>query len=198
MKKSLRVLSALLVSGATLSMAAVQAQQATQPANRGAPGAPAAGGMQRGGAAPAAASPDRDFVEAAAKSGAMEVEASKIAVERADNARVKSFAKMMVSDHSKANDKLKKLAMDKGIDLPDEQAVAPDLAQLKDKSGHDFDMAYMQAAGPDAHQQAVSLFQQEATSGTDAQLRSFAKQTLPTLKKHLKEAESLQSRLAKQ
>jgi hypothetical protein len=36
------------------------------------------------------------------------------------------------------------------------------------------------------------MFQQEADSGDPAQVTDFAKQTLPTLKKHLETAQSLQ------
>jgi len=152
---------------------------------------------QQGSAAGDTANADNEFVQEAAKSGMMEVETSKIAVERADSPKVKSFAKKMVSDHGKANQKLMKLAQGKHLSLPDAQAMAPQVSALQQQKGHEFDMAYLQAAGPDAHQKAVTLFEQEAKSGKDADLRKFAKQTLPTLKDHLKMARTLQSDVGK-
>jgi putative membrane protein len=42
-----------------------------------------------------------------------------------------------------------------------------------------------------AHEQAIALFKKEATSGQDADAKAFAAATLPTLRKHLKEARSI-------
>jgi putative membrane protein len=196
MKKTSPLVSTLLLASAALCVNLAQAQGTSPSGSSSSPGmsapAPAAPGAQGAGTA---GSHDSDFVDAAARSGMMEVETSKIAAKRASNAEVKAFAKMMVSDHTKANDKLKKLAQNKGITLPDKQEVMSEATSLGDKKGNDFDMAYMQAAGADAHQKAVSLFEQESGSGQDAQLRAFAKATLPTLKKHLKEAQTIQASL---
>jgi predicted outer membrane protein len=42
------------------------------------------------------------------------------------------------------------------------------------------------------HQNAIDMFQAEAASSDPAQVTDLAKQTLPTLKKHLQTAQSLQ------
>jgi predicted outer membrane protein len=42
------------------------------------------------------------------------------------------------------------------------------------------------------HQEAIDKFQQETGSSDPAPVTDFAKQTLPTLKKHLQTAQSLQ------
>src|SRR5262245_37184740 len=57
-----------------------------------------------------AMNPDHQFVMEAAMGGMTEVELSKLAVEKATNARVKTFGQQMVTDHGKANDELKTLA----------------------------------------------------------------------------------------
>jgi len=41
------------------------------------------------------------------------------------------------------------------------------------------------------HEEAVALFQKEASSGTDPDLKAFAQKTLPTLQEHLKMAQAL-------
>jgi putative membrane protein len=62
---------------------------------------------------------------------------------------------------------------------------------LKDKlsglSGADFDRTYMQSMVKD-HQKDISEFQKEANSGSNADLKGFAAQTLPTLQEHLRMA----------
>ena len=42
------------------------------------------------------------------------------------------------------------------------------------------------------HQKAVEMFQMDADSGDPAQVTDFAKQTLPTLQKHLETAQALE------
>src|SRR3954466_9139408 len=49
-----------------------------------------------------------------------EVKLGKIAEEKAHSKRVKEFARMMVADHSKANEELKSLAASKNVTLPKE------------------------------------------------------------------------------
>ena len=44
-----------------------------------------------------------------------------------------------------------------------------------------------------AHEQTIALFKKEATTGHDADAKAFAAATLPTLRKHLKEARSIAS-----
>src|SRR5437588_8898549 len=89
---------------------------------------------------------DRTFVRKAAKGGLAEVELDKLATEKASSDEVKKFGQRMVDDHSKANDQLKQLAQQKGVDLPT-QPDAKDQAtkkRLEKLSGEQFDKAYMQ------------------------------------------------------
>lgn len=104
------------------------------------------------------AGPDAEFVDKAQQAGKAEVQASQVAVQRSTNPAVKRFAQQMVTDHSKANEALRQLAAKKGVSVPNDTAVNPDIEALKQKKGHAFDVAYMALAGPDAHEQAVQLF----------------------------------------
>ena len=65
------------------------------------------------------------------------------------------------------------------------KAMQDKLSKLK---GQAFDKAYMTHMVT-AHKQAVTLFQQEAKSGKDAETKAFAEKTLPTLQAHLKMAQ---------
>ncbi|WP_269508941.1 DUF4142 domain-containing protein [Burkholderia sp. IMCC1007] len=141
---------------------------------------------------------DAEFVDKAAIAGKAEVEASQLALRQAQSPDVRAFAKRMVADHGKANAKLTEIAAAKGMKPQADQIKDPDVEALRGKSGHDFDVAYLAAAGPDAHKKAIALFEGEARDGQDAQLRAFAKSTLPTLKHHLSMAQQAERKVGAQ
>jgi putative membrane protein len=60
----------------------------------------------------------KQFMKAAALGGIMEVELAKLAQKQASSPAVKEFAGMMISDHTRIYNDLKKLATDKYILLP--------------------------------------------------------------------------------
>jgi putative membrane protein len=137
-------------------------------------------------------SADRKFIEKAATGGMAEVEMGKLAQQHAASDQVKQFADRMVQDHSKANDELKAIATSKGVQLPGapDKAAKRNLDKLGKLSGANFDREYMQHMVGD-HKSTVAMFQAEAKSGKDADVKGFAGKTLPTLQEHLKMAQTV-------
>jgi putative membrane protein len=133
---------------------------------------------------------DSTFVAKAAKGGLAEVELGKLATEKASSSEVKKFGQRMVDDHGKANGELKSLAQSKNITLPSDLSVKEKALRdrLSKLSGDAFDRAYMRAMVQD-HQKDVNEFKRESQSGKDADVKSWAAKTLPTLEEHLKLAE---------
>lgn len=138
---------------------------------------------------------DTTFVEKAAIAGMTEVQASKLALQKSSDASVKSFAQHMIDDHSKANDKLKSVAMQEGISVPAD--LDPEHKQVIDKlngfSAATFDKAYKDQMLVD-HKEAVALFAKESRDSAHTAVDQFAADTLPTLQSHLKMAQDLQSK----
>jgi putative membrane protein len=143
---------------------------------------------------------DADFAKRAAADGMKEVEHAKLVASKASNAQVKAFANRLVKDHTAANNELKGIAKRKNIDLPQ-----PPTSEAHDKMAHAepwmsqkgtaFDKGFIDAEVTD-HQKAIELFENEANHGADAELKAFAKKTLPTLRDHLKQAQDLQAKLS--
>ena len=137
-----------------------------------------------------------DFMVKAANGGMMEVELGRIAKEKAKSQRAKEFGNMMVEDHSKLNDELKGLAAHKNVSLP--ASVGEDtqkhIDDLNKKSGADFDKAYMKMMVDD-HKEDIELFEKDSSSGKDPDVRAWAAKALPTLRKHLAAAKSINSKL---
>ncbi|KWZ33289.1 MULTISPECIES: DUF4142 domain-containing protein [Burkholderia] len=196
---------AALAAGVLAVSALARAQMPSEPpaSNSHVPGGvinPSSGAGAAGdpGIAKAPKGADAEFVDKAAMAGKAEVQASQLALKQAQSADVRAFAKRMVADHGKANAKLSEIAARKGMKPQVDTISDPDVEALRGKRGHDFDTAYLAAAGPDAHRKAVALFEDEARDGKDAQLRAFAKSTLPTLKHHLSMAETVARKVGAQ
>ena len=135
---------------------------------------------------------DRDFLNRAAQGGMMEVAAGKLATQRGMDPDVKAFGKRMVTDHSAANDMLKSLAASKNVPLPESvsEEERSALGKLEGLNGTEFDKAYSQMMVKD-HVTDVGDFEKEVKNAKDPDVKSFAEETLPTLRHHLMMANQL-------
>lgn len=139
-----------------------------------------------------AASSD-DFVDAATEAGIAEVVTGNLALEKSQNTEIKTFAQQMVTDHTKANQKLGDIARKLDISVPDEAALTDKVKKMiLEWREESFDKSYVNNQ-VDAHEKAVELFKKEAASSDKAELKAFASETLPTLEHHLEQAKALQA-----
>jgi putative membrane protein len=149
--------------------------------------------LAAGAAGQAQALSDEAFMKQAAQSGAAEIEASKMAAAKAQNADVKAFAQKMVADHTKVDGELKQLAASKKVELPAEPSAKQkaDLKLVSSASGSDFDARYAQSFGVKAHEETIKLFEEAARDSKDSEVKAWAQKTLPNLKHHLEMAKAL-------
>ncbi|MDX6406531.1 MAG: putative rane protein [Blastocatellia bacterium] len=129
------------------------------------------------------------FAANAAQGGMMEVELGRLALQHAGDASVRSFGQRMVTDHTAANAELKGVAARKNIQLPadvssDQKSMIDKLSKL---SGAEFDKEYISDMVKD-HETDVKDFQNQASEGSDPDVKAFAGKTLPTLQSHLQMA----------
>ena len=133
---------------------------------------------------------DYEYAVKAADGGMLEVQLGKLAQTKATSPKVLEFAKMMVTDHSKANAELMAIAGTKMITLPailsnTHQKDYDDMAKLDKK---DFDKAYTDYMVKD-HKEDIEAFKKEAQDGKDAELKAFAAKHVPILEHHLQMAQ---------
>ena len=137
---------------------------------------------------------DSKFAVDAANGGMTEIELSKIAQQKGTSSKIKDFAAMMVSDHSKAGAELMAVAKTKNITLPD--SINADskkaVADLSAKSGKDFDKAYVDQMVKD-HQSTLDMFKKEETMVKDTALKAFITATIPVVQHHLDVIKTIKS-----
>ena len=140
----------------------------------------------------ALAKADTAFLTEAIQINLAEISVGDLAQKNGGSDDVKSFGKMLVDDHTASNTKATSLAQANGVTPPTEPKAADkqkhdELAKL---SGADFDREFAKAMVK-GHEEAISKF--EAASKGDDDIAKFAQETLPTLQKHLKTAQTLES-----
>jgi putative membrane protein len=128
---------------------------------------------------------DQSFVGQAAQANLATVKLGELGVRKGSTAQVRSLAQSMIDDHKKLGDKLQSLATSENFSLPAEPSAEQRATydRLSALSGAAFDRAFIGEL-KNGHEQTISLFQNEAQNGGDAQLKSFAQSSLPALRHH--------------
>lgn len=136
---------------------------------------------------------DRKFIEEAANGGMFEVQVAQLAATKATDPQVKSFASMLVDDHTAANNELVKIANAKGVELPaaPRKSLRRDIEKLGKKNGSEFDQAFVKEVGIKDHEKDIKMFQKASKDVKDPDLKAFVDKTLPKLREHLAAAQKL-------
>ena len=136
-----------------------------------------------------------NFINMALDGGRTEVKLADIAEQKSKNPQIIGFAKMMVQDHTKGIEELKRLRKKELIN-PDD-VLSPEHKKIIDSisqfSGASFDKAYMHQMVID-HEKTIDLFKEEAQDRV-ASVQTFARKTLPTIEMHLRSAREIDAAL---
>jgi putative membrane protein len=135
----------------------------------------------------------KTYVDKAAAGDLFEIESSKLALQKTKDPQIRSFAQMMIRDHTASTIKLKAVLKKEKINAP-APALDPDhqaqLDSLKAESDSTFDRAYVKAQ-LQGHKDALALHQSYAASGADKGLKAFAASTAKVVETHLEHIQAL-------
>ena len=134
---------------------------------------------------------DSAFVTDAIKGDNGEVAIGNLAVTKAASQQAKDFGRMLARDHGEHKQKLVALASSAGIASTEEATdeAKNNLETLKRLKGAEFDKEFKRMMVED-HTKDIAKYEKQASSG-DPETSALAKETLPTLRKHLAAAKSL-------
>ena len=127
------------------------------------------------------------YVQIAASSDLYEIQSSQLALSRAQNGAIRSFAEMMVRDHTNTTQQLTAASAAAGVGPPPTTMLpmhADMVARLQARSGADFDREYARQQLL-AHQQALALHTNYAARGDAPALRTVAGAAVPVVSGHL-------------
>ncbi len=139
--------------------------------------------------------PAQDFVQRTAIANMFGVESATLALRKTSSPAIKAFGHRLADDHAVAMSSLRRIVAKRSdIALPN-RPDAPHLALLSalaDKRGSDFDKAYIEAQRS-TYRDTAELMERYASEGTDAELKSFAAQSLPVFRELDRKAQDLPS-----
>lgn len=139
----------------------------------------------------------REFVNEAASDGIMEIRMAEIAMQKSQNADIDQLAQTIKADHEKASAELKSIAANKNWSVPvmmmdkHQQKVEKLMETDIDK----FDEEYLETM-VSAHKDAIDRFEKCAEKNHDAQVTMWVNNTLPILRQHLQQSETLLDKTA--
>jgi len=130
-----------------------------------------------------------------------EIEAAKLAEQKAVSEDVRSFASRMVTEHNALAENTRHLGQQIGI-RPQKPALATSLEkahqelmeQLQGKSGRDFDQAYIEQEV----KQHIELYQATVELTDDPQLQLYLRQVRPDVLDHLMAARAAERQVVTQ
>ncbi len=150
----------------------------------------------------AGAPSDAEILHIAKTANDADIEGGNLATSKSQNAEVKSFANLMISDHTAANQAAMQAAQTAGItpaDNPTSQQMMADhqaaKQQLEAQSGAAFDRAYI-AHEVDMHQQVLNALDQTLIPNVqNSELKQVLTQVRATVEAHLGRARDIQTKL---
>ena len=139
---------------------------------------------------------DSEYMVMAAEVDMKEIELGNLAQQKSTNADVKALGKMMVDEHTKSSATTKALAAKKNITLPTTRTekVEEGAEDLNDKTGHDFDKKYADMM-VDGHEKTIEKMEKASEDAKDEEIRMWAANMLPTLRKHLDHAKMVKEKV---
>ena len=127
------------------------------------------------------------FLSKAIQDGNAEIQSCELALQKSSDQSVKSFASRMIADHKKINSEIELVAANEGVSLPAGTNIKQKAIYetLKLRSGSGFDKTFMEHNVSD-HKADIKDFTEQSNHAQDSRVKTFATNTLPTLKAHLK------------
>ena len=139
---------------------------------------------------------EKEFIANAARGGMLEVQLGNLAAQKASSSDVKQFGERMATDHSQLGQRLQQLASNLNVAVPQELDAAQRSAvsRLEKLTGKAFDREYIKSMIND-HVKDIAEFERAASQATNADIKQFVSEALPTMRDHLKMAREIAAKL---
>jgi putative membrane protein len=128
---------------------------------------------------------DSQAIRDIAYANMLEIKSSELALSRADSEWARQYAKEMIQEHTGAQNELRTLAANKGVNLPQSlpSSLSSKLRALSNARGSRFDSMY-RALQLEGHRMTEMKLRKAMASGRDADVRGLEVKLLPSVVMH--------------
>ncbi|MCA2225483.1 DUF4142 domain-containing protein [Nonomuraea aurantiaca] len=129
---------------------------------------------------------DRTFLRQAHQGNLAEIQAGQAAQDKGASHAVRELGAKLISDHTKMDDDVSRVAKQAGVDLPTQPSAAQrrQLGEVAGKSGEAFDRAWL-AAQIAGHRQSLANGAKELRKGSSPEVKKLATDAKPIVQMHL-------------
>lgn len=133
---------------------------------------------------------EQQFIRHASSDNNFEVQAGQFIEQKAQNPQVKQLAQRIVQDHQRAEQQLRQVAQQMGVNLsqqlnPVHQAMLQELQKMQGQA-LETNFAFSQVGD---HEKDILSYLYQEEHATSPQLKQYVQQTTPTLREHLQLAQ---------
>lgn len=135
---------------------------------------------------PRTTSRDDTWLVGAHQDNLAEIASGNLAAKSGHSEAVRSAGRMLATDHTRLDAKLKPVAKQLGVKLPTQPSLEQrnQMKHFKTLSGMQFDKTWTHDEA-DGHVKAIEQTESEIHNGSNPQVKQLAEAALPVLKKHL-------------
>ncbi len=136
---------------------------------------------------------DQNLMKEVAMGGMMQLEISRIALEKASTDEVRKIAQAEVEEQTGLSNKLKEIAQAKGMTLPTEmdsktQAM---VSRMRNATGTSFDQMYLRESGVNGHKMLDQVMSRVEKNASDASMKELAAAAHPLVITHMQVSQSM-------
>lgn len=147
---------------------------------------------------------DAEIADVLKTANQAEIDAAKVAEKKSSNSDVKAFADHMISDHSanlkeekKTTKEAKIQAQSNDVSTELKKGAQAQLAELKTRTGSEFDKAYIDNQVAMHQQLLTDLNQTYIPAASNPEFKAYLEATKNHVQKHLSKAQEIQGNLMK-
>lgn len=129
---------------------------------------------------------DAQFLVNAAEMNLEQIHLGQQAQQRGNAQHIKELGKMLEDAHTRSLNELRTLSQSKSMTIPSSPTndSRDTYSDLNDKSGNDYDKAYANLM-VNKHRDAISTYESAAEDRNDAEIKNWARSSLPIMRRHL-------------
>lgn len=143
-------------------------------------------------------SADQALMMEVAKGGMMQLEVSRVAVQKASSEEVRQLAQAEVEEQTGLSAKLQEIAQAKGITLPSTPDAETQrmVTEMQGMTGMSFDRRYVTESGVKNHEKLDAVMSRVKASASDSNLKAVANAAHPLVKTHLKVSREVMNKMS--